>query len=60
MTSIAYSCVSIQTCSHAAPSAPPWLGEVALIVHHLRQQGVLDAVTRAGSALPADASGTMR
>jgi hypothetical protein len=46
MTSIAYSCVSIQTCSHAAPSAPPWLGEVALIVHHLRQQGVLDAVTQ--------------
>jgi SRSO17 transposase len=32
MTSIAYSCVSIQTCSQAAPSVPPWLGEVALIV----------------------------
>src|SRR5262245_10075086 len=44
MTSIVSSSLSIQTRSHAAPSPPTWLGEVTLIVHHLRRQGALDAV----------------
>jgi hypothetical protein len=42
MTSIADSSVSLQTASRAVP--PCWLGEVTLIVHHLRRQGVLDAI----------------
>ncbi len=46
MTSIAYSPVSIQTSSQAAPLPPPWFGEVVLIVAHLRKQGVLDAITQ--------------
>jgi hypothetical protein len=45
MSSIAYSSVSIQASSQAAPSPPPWFGEVALIVHHLRKQGVLAAIS---------------
>ncbi len=45
MTSIAYSSVSIQVSSQSAPSPPPWFGEVALIVHHLRKQGVLAAIS---------------
>jgi len=44
MTSIADSSVSIQTTSRSVPSPPCWLGEVTLIVHHLRRQGVLDAI----------------
>src|SRR3989442_9362139 len=46
MTSIAYSPVSIQTSSQAAPLPPPWFGQVVLIVAHLRKQGVLDAITQ--------------
>lgn len=44
MTSIADSSVGIQTSSESVPSAPCWLGEVTLIVHYLRRQGVLDAI----------------
>ena len=46
MTSIAYSPVSIQTSSQAAPLPAPWFGQVVLIVAHLRKQGVLDAITQ--------------
>jgi len=45
MTSIAYSPVSIQTSSQSVPSPPCWLGEVALIVEHLRKLGVLAAIS---------------
>ncbi|HEY6409587.1 MAG TPA: hypothetical protein VIY29_19180 [Ktedonobacteraceae bacterium] len=45
MTSIADSPVNIQTTSEAVPSTPCWLGEVVLIVQHLRKRGVLDAIT---------------
>src|SRR5437870_11495262 len=45
MTSIADSSVSIQTTSEAVPSTPCWLGEVVLIVQHLRKLGVLDAIS---------------
>ena len=44
MTSIADSSVNIQTSSQSVPSPPCWLGEVTLIVHYLRRQGVLDAM----------------
>jgi hypothetical protein len=36
--------VSIQTSSESVPSTPDWLGEVALITHCLRSQGVLSAI----------------
>src|SRR5215831_1761704 len=45
MTSIASSSVSIQTSSRSSPAPPPWFGEVALLVSHLRKQGVLDAIS---------------
>jgi hypothetical protein len=44
MTSIAYSSVSIQTSAHSVPSLPGWFGEVTLLAHHLRRQGVLAAL----------------
>src|SRR5262245_63435333 len=44
MTSIASSSVSIQTSSHSVPAMPPWFGEVALLIHHLRQQKVLETI----------------
>ncbi len=44
MTSIADSLVIIQTSSEAVPSPPCWLGEVVLLVEHLRKQGVLAAI----------------
>lgn len=44
MTSIANGSVSIQTSSEPAPSMPCWLGEVTLITHYLRQQGILSAI----------------
>jgi hypothetical protein len=44
MNSIADSAVTIQTSSQFMPSTPYWLGEVALLVHHLRKQGVLSAI----------------
>jgi hypothetical protein len=46
MTSIAASAVRIQTSSQSVPSPPCWLGEVTLIVEHLRTLGVLDAITQ--------------
>jgi hypothetical protein len=44
MNSIADASVSIQTTSRSVPSTPSWFGEVALIVEHLRKQGVLSAI----------------
>jgi hypothetical protein len=44
MTSIADSLVNIQTSSESVPSTPCWLGEVVLLVEHLRKQGVLAAI----------------
>src|SRR5712691_725808 len=44
MTSITHSIVSIQASAQSVPSTPSWLGEVALIVHHLQRQGVLAAI----------------
>ena len=44
MTSIADSSVIIQTSSKSVPSPPCWLGEVVLLVEHLRKQGVLAAI----------------
>src|SRR5216683_4554490 len=44
MNSIADSAVTLQTSSQFMPSTPHWLGEVALLVHHLRKQGVLSAI----------------
>ena len=43
MNSIADSGVIIQTSSRSVLSPPSWFGEVALIVEHLRKQGVLTA-----------------
>ncbi len=45
MTSIADSSVIIQTTSESVPSTPCWLGEVVLIVQHLRKQSVLSAIS---------------
>ncbi len=44
MSSIAHSSVSIQTSPQSVPATPPWFGEVALLVSHLRKQGILDAI----------------
>src|SRR5260370_37076655 len=44
MKSIADSPVSIQTASQSVPSTPSWFGEVTLIAHYLRRQGVLSAI----------------
>ena len=44
MNSIADGSVIIQTTSRSVPSTPPWFGEVALIVQHLRRQGILEAI----------------
>ena len=44
MNSIADGSVIIQTASESVPSTPSWFGEVALIVEHLRKQGVLSAI----------------
>jgi hypothetical protein len=46
MNSISDSAVTIQTSSQSQPSTPCWLGEVALLVHHLRKQGVLSAIAQ--------------
>jgi hypothetical protein len=45
MTSITDSSVIIQTSCESVPSTPCWLGEVVLIVSHLRKFGVLDAIS---------------
>jgi hypothetical protein len=44
MTRSASSKVAIQTSSRSVPATPTWFGEVALIVEHLRKQGVLAAI----------------
>jgi len=44
MTSIADSSVIIQTSAESVPSTPCWLGEIVLLVEHLRKQGVLAAI----------------
>jgi hypothetical protein len=46
MNSITDSVVTIQTSSQSLPSTPCWLGEVVLLVHHLRKQGVLSALAQ--------------
>jgi hypothetical protein len=46
MTSIADGSVIIQTSSASVPSTPSWLGEVVLLVTHLRKQGVLDKISQ--------------
>ena len=40
MSSITDFSVTIQTSSESVPSTPCWLGEVSLITHYLRHQGV--------------------
>jgi hypothetical protein len=45
MTSIADSPVTIQVSSQSVPSTPAWFGEVVLIVHSLRKQNILSAIT---------------
>ncbi len=46
MNSITDSVVTIQTSSQSLPSTPCWLGEVVLLIHHLRKQGVLSAIAQ--------------
>jgi hypothetical protein len=46
MNSITDSVVTIQTSTQSLPSTPCWLGEVVLLVHHLRKQGVLSAIAQ--------------
>src|SRR5260221_755265 len=46
MSSIADSSVTIQTSSQSVPATPCWLGEVSLIAHYLRHQGVLSAIEK--------------
>ncbi|WP_220206481.1 hypothetical protein [Reticulibacter mediterranei] len=46
MNSITASTITIQTSSQSQPSTPCWLGEVVLLVQHLRQQGVLSALSQ--------------
>jgi hypothetical protein len=45
MTSSAESAVRIQTSSESVPSTPCWLGEVVLLVEHVRTQGILALLT---------------
>ena len=45
MISIASGPVTIQTSAQSVPSTPGWMGEVTLIAHFLRKQGVLTAIT---------------
>src|SRR5512135_2491314 len=44
MTSIPDGAVIIQTSSELVPSTPSWFGEAALIIEHLRKQGVLTKI----------------
>src|SRR6266699_4513159 len=44
MTSILNSSVIIQTSSESIASTPSWFGEVALMIEHLRKQGVLTKI----------------
>jgi hypothetical protein len=45
MTSIANSIVTIQTSPQMVPSPPAWFGELTVMAHFLRQQGMLAAIT---------------
>jgi hypothetical protein len=44
MTSIADSSVTIQTSAQSVLVPPAWFGEVALLTHHLRTQGILTTI----------------
>jgi hypothetical protein len=44
LSSIADFPVNIQTSSRSVPSTPCWLGEVTIIAHFLKRQGVLSAI----------------
>ncbi len=44
MSSITHSPVTIQTSSQSMPSTPCWFGEVSVIAHLLKRQGVLVAI----------------
>jgi len=44
MNNITDGSVIIQTSSESVPAVPSWFGEIALIVKHLRKQGVLSAL----------------
>ncbi len=44
MNSIADGSVIVQTSSQSVPSTPPWFGEVALMVQHLRRHDILSAI----------------
>jgi len=41
MSDVADSQVSIQTSAQSVPSTPSWFGEVAVVITHLKKQGVL-------------------
>ncbi len=45
MNTITDGSVSIQTSAESVPAVPSWFGEVAVIVKHLRTQGVLSALS---------------
>ena len=36
--------VEIQTAAQSLPSTPSWFGEVVLVAHYLKRQGVLAAI----------------
>lgn len=44
MSSIAHSPVTIQTSAQSVPATPCWFGEVTVIAHCLKRQGVLSAI----------------
>lgn len=44
MSSIAHSPVTIQTSAQSVPSTPGWFGEVTVIAHFLKRQGVFSAI----------------
>lgn len=44
MSSIAHSPVTIQTSAQSVPATPCWFGEVTVIAHFLKRQGVLSAI----------------
>ncbi|GAC1358368.1 MAG: hypothetical protein NVSMB38_41410 [Ktedonobacteraceae bacterium] len=46
MTSIADGSVNIQTSAESVPALPAWLGEVVLMVAHLRKHGVLSKISQ--------------
>src|ERR1700731_928229 len=44
MSSIAFTSVTIQTSQESVSSIPAWFGEVTLLAHHLKRQGVFAAI----------------